>query len=436
MVLFAHIWGNDWICYHIFLQRVQGLAMIKSKTQLINMHSLFPKLTAYEFILFLYVNRIMINTASKYAFGEAFASHANLIINGIIALYTLFLIIEEAMPLDILIVLCLYLLQVFVTVTITPSLTDIASDAMRRFAQCYFGYCLFSRIKDSSSITHILPYTMVALIVYSYLMLRVANIDHSNNAEYFPVSYGIVLQATLMLLYTRMIPLYGPVGILATLVILFAGARGAFICVVAAVALSLITTVSVSRSILSKFLWSGLIAGVFIILAVNFDSLVDAIHTMMPDSRTMRLFVSETTIDNSRLTIWQQITNELINHPFIYRGVLSDRLVGGVVYGMTPHSGTYAHNLFLEFFYQNGLLIGIPIMLLFLYKTTKAIQYLYSSSQMKSERLLFIALFSCSIVQLMYSNSYLINWIFWCLIGFVRHILVLKHNSIDASDAS
>ena len=392
-----------------------------------NVMHVLPKLTTYEWLILFYININMFKVALRLVFGRS-------------TLYTFMALGLEAVLLlgiayhaffsnnivDLLLISYIYIFSLLLSIVLNPRLSIIATDTIRRFITCIEGYYLFSRIKDTETIKKLIPYCVLLLIPYCYIVLSSASIDHYDNSDYFTVSYGIILPICMILIFGYDSLLYFATALLGLFVVLYAGARGAFVCVAGVLGLFLSHRVLSSKG-LNKILILSMIAIAFLLVTSKINQIVDLLYHYMPNSRTIARLVSGAEVyDSSRLQMYNLVVIEITNHPLIYRGILSDRLLGSTVWLLSDTitlAGTYAHNLFLEILYDHGVILGSVMLLFGAWCTYKSYRYScnYPSDNYTK---LFIILFGCSIIQLMYSSSYLINYHFWCLFGFVVKLMM------------
>ena len=379
----------------------------------------FPKLNLFEAILLLYLNSMVINLMAGFVMGESRA--VSLItsgVNAVVALYVAASIIKEHVRLDVVVLIGAMGFSLLLASAINPQLTSLAVDTARRFLKCFCGYYLFARLLERGSLRRILPYCALLMIPYCFLVLTSNSINHTDNTEYFPISYSIIIQISLLFLFAARKPSYLIVGLAGTAVVLFAGARGALVCVAASVLIYIAYSLKTSRFIYKVLIVASLV-GATIILVANLNQLLGFLYEVLPSSRTLSYFTrSEIAIDNSRQLIYHNIVYALQEDPLAYRGLLSDRIVGGAVFAVGLGAGTYAHNFVLEVLYQNGVVLGSALLIGMAIAIVKAFRLIDAKAQDEETMKVFIVLFSCSIVQLLYSNSYLICYPFWCLIGY------------------
>ena len=408
-----------------------GLEVVAGARTTMKVGSYFPKLNLFELMLFLYINSVVINLMAGFVLGEGRA--VSLItsgINAIVALYVAVLIIKEHMRFDVVVLIGTIGFFLLLAVAINPQLTSLAIDAVRRFLKCFCGYYLFARLIENGSLKRILPYCVLLMLPYCFLVLTSNSINHTDNTEYFPISYSIIIQVSLLFLFGARKISFLVVGLAGAVVVLFAGARGALVCIAVSVLMYIAYSLKTSRFVY-KFFMIALLVGIVAFLIANLNQLLGFLYDILPTSRTLSYFTkSEIAIDNSRQLIYHNIIYALQNDPFAYRGLLSDRIVGGDVFAVGLGAGTYAHNFILEVLYQNGVVLGSVILIGIAVAIIKAFHLAARKAPDGEAIKVLIVLFSCSIIQLLYSNSYLICYPFWCLIGYIVNVFLVYGSPI------
>ena len=110
-------------------------------------------------------------------------------------------------------------------------------------------------------------------------------------------------------------------------------------------------------------------------------------------SRTLYLFLNDTGHLSGREIIYKKIVYELKENPLTYRGI-------GGAYSITE--GANAHNIFLQIFIENGVVIGTVLAIMLIYCIIKTF-YGFREKSMLS--IFIIITFSASIPRLMFSGS-------------------------------
>lgn len=119
--------------------------------------------------------------------------------------------------------------------------------------------------------------------------------------------------------------------------------------------------------------------------------------------------------DSGRARIYATVLSYLREHLFWGCGALNDRVIlHDAVRGIGPLSGSYPHNIFLEFAMQFGVILGTVLMMLLVAQLLRA----WRRCRSHRERLVLVSLLFSGIVPLMVSGSYLTFTMFYALIGF------------------
>ena len=104
--------------------------------------------------------------------------------------------------------------------------------------------------------------------------------------------------------------------------------------------------------------------------------------------------------------------------PFAIHGLLTDRIIIGNSIGHTTYITEYPHNIFLEVFYQHGIILGLLFFIVLLLIVVKSIIVAIKQRDGgKWDIALFIIVVSFAVSQLLVSNSYIISISFGLLIG-------------------
>ena len=385
-------------------------------------------------LLFIHTNMIVVGVRVLVGRGVVLSA-VTYLLKGIVLIYMLYSLARRREIGDVLVICMVYGLSLAVSLALNPVLAGIAKATLRSFLSCVEGYWLFSRMGTSDVPRRLLPYCAALMIPYCAIILTSTTIDHYLNSDYFAVSYGMVIPLCIVVLYGYRNPLYVGIFLLGTSVVLFAGARGAFACVIGAVAIFLALRVCSLHGIRRFLIITLIAAGAFVVLRYA-EEAAEALYQVMPESRTMaRLLSDNAGYDNSRLEMYRRLWLEVEGHPFRYRGILSDRIVGADVwhmYDVESLSATYAHNFFLEILYAHGVIVGGVMLITFAWLLAKALFASFSIG-VDAEALL-ATLCGCGFIQLMYSSSYLINQHFWCFVGAMIAVL-LKWREATSQDA-
>lgn len=193
------------------------------------------------------------------------------------------------------------------------------------------------------------------------------------------------------------------------LVILALGARGAIVCIAVFIVLKMIRPHS---KLYYKEIFFYLVAvGSTMLVLFNIKrilvSLNDLLLTFGVQSRSLMLLLNQEEIHLSgREHIYQDVVEEISNHPIVGVGLGGDR-VGGL---------GYSHNLFLEIGANFGVIIGGMISMVLIILIVR-------SFFLKKEKNNMVMIWLClGFVHLMVSGSYLTEMKFWILLGLLVNV--------------
>ena len=151
------------------------------------------------------------------------------------------------------------------------------------------------------------------------------------------------------------------------------------------------------------------------IVLINFDSIISTLYYSLKgvgfNSRTLELYLGqgyEKTLnhysDRAVLQIPLIKQFNLIGH-----GIYSDRLILG---------GVYAHNLFVEWIYDFGLIIGSLLSIYFIWNVLSKCWIVFRTDIM-SLKIILASCISVILCKYMVSSSYLHSPEFWYLLGLI-----------------
>lgn len=211
-------------------------------------------------------------------------------------------------------------------------------------------------------------------------------------------------------------PLIISIFMALSLVLLLLGCRGAFICII-------VTSVIISiQKYGLKILTLPLITVALIVIFM--DPILDFASTTLDkigyDSRVIDKIKFGGMLDSSgREELRNLIMATAQHNQFPPYGLFGDRLLA-LRNGL---GDIYIHNIFLEFVVDFGLIGAIAVSLLLTWLTFKA----YRRAGYKA-RIVMIVITGCTLVKLFFSNSFLIDPLFYTYIGYISAVLTYtKH---------
>lgn len=174
----------------------------------------------------------------------------------------------------------------------------------------------------------------------------------------------------------------------------------------------------------NKYYVLKLILGIFTIYFVfDYKKITSWVGTYLlqffPTSRTIELLSNgKIFVLSGREVYFDIIEKSLKNNPFAIHGLLTDRIIIGNSIGHTTYITEYPHNIFLEVFYQHGIILGLLFFIVLLLIVVKSIIVAIKQRDGgKWDIALFIIVVSFAVSQLLVSNSYIISISFGLLIG-------------------
>lgn len=174
----------------------------------------------------------------------------------------------------------------------------------------------------------------------------------------------------------------------------------------------------------NKYYVLKLILGIFTVYFVfDYKKITSWVGTYLlqffPTSRTIELLSNgKIFVLSGREVYFDIIEKSLKNNPFAIHGLLTDRIIIGNSIGHTTYITEYPHNIFLEVFYQHGIILGLLFFIVLLLIVVKSIIVaIKQRNGGKWDIALFIIVVSFAVSQLLVSNSYIISISFGLLIG-------------------
>ena len=129
----------------------------------------------------------------------------------------------------------------------------------------------------------------------------------------------------------------------------------------------------------NKYYVLKLILGIFTIYFVfDYKKITSWVGTYLlqffPTSRTIELLSNgKIFVLSGREVYFDIIEKSLKNNPFAIHGLLTDRIIIGNSIGHTTYITEYPHNIFLEVFYQHGIILGLLFFIVLLLIVVKSI---------------------------------------------------------------
>ena len=219
---------------------------------------------------------------------------------------------------------------------------------------------------------------------------------------------------------------------IVSLVFLLAlGTRGPILCYIVFVLFLLIKNIG-----FTKFTIASVILGIALSLFINSTlytvsllRISSTLENMGFSTRVVEMLLKDELSDaNGRDAIQEKLIYEIREEPLEFRGMFSDRTsTVGLVdkeYSTSYESGTYAHNIFIEFLHNYGVVFGALLLIILLVSVIKLIV------GCKKEIFFIAALCICmGFVHLIVSGSYLTEPCFFMMIGLFMNESMYKVSS-------
>jgi len=174
----------------------------------------------------------------------------------------------------------------------------------------------------------------------------------------------------------------------------------------------------------NKYYALKLIFGIFAVYFVfDYKNITSWVGTYLlnffPNSRTIELLSNgKIFVLSGREKYFDIIGTSLSENPFVIHGLLTDRIIIGNSIGHTTYITEYPHNIFLEVFYQHGIILGLLFFIVLLFVVIKSIIVAIKlRDRGKWDIALMIIAVSFAASQLLVSNSYIISMSFGLLVG-------------------
>lgn len=260
-----------------------------------------------------------------------------------------------------------------------------------------------------------------AIVAFSYILYYIVskgnmygNIGYSQWLGYalLPsccIAINLVINGNFLQLPFMLVLLWGVVA---------SGARGPLLCVIFAVALLIL-----GRADLKSFKWWGLIliCVLFGISIYNYYEevlylLIQLFDEMNISTRTLNALLTESfTQSDGRNSLANGVWEGIRSNPF-GMGIFHDRqFLRPYLRGAMSSEGTYAHNLFLEFLLQYGIVFGTIIIIVFIWLMVKCFINVRNN---KEQFMCFVVLVASGFFPLLISSSYLQWENFYLMMGY------------------
>lgn len=158
-----------------------------------------------------------------------------------------------------------------------------------------------------------------------------------------------------------------------------------------------------------------LVGMVVILLVYNFETVLLSVHNWL---RSMNIEIAAITKSVQKLDAGNLSNGRDYIFEFTFKGIKENMLLGNGIASMFHRSYytiAYPHNLFLQFWYDLGIFVSIPLLGL---SVRAIIKTIFKAHLSKEYATMLMLLFSISIPRLCYSAEFWTNIPFWFLIMY------------------
>ncbi len=301
-----------------------------------------------------------------------------------------------------------------------PSLISIVEqNVILFFLRGLTGFYLALNIVDwKQIITGIVQWHWVGLF-YSILVFT-SGFSHLYN--YMSFSYGLLVPAFITLVFgfveRKIVYLLSGCVMLSSLFIF--GARGPLLCIFVAL-FFLFFEIPEKRIEYKKLIVSLLLLFIIVVIVVNFDNIIIFLSRLYPQARNIYSAVSgQFTGLSGRDILYSRVLGEILNNPFLPRGLLADRIL---LTNFINVENIYPHNFILEVIYQFGV-FGCFFLVWFTLKFIW-VYYLLLHRNDFFLKMAFTSFFVTALTKLMISGSYISDMQAWFAFGCLGSMLML-----------
>lgn len=373
----------------------------------------------FSFLVFLIMSYIDILTLNNILFGEGIIY--DVIKISILLLMSILLVASRRRLLvvkkDALIVFITIILLFIFTLLSSEKTTEvvIAEKLFRGVFLAILGYILIRSVKNFDVFFKVMALFSAIIILYGGVIVCFAEI----NKAYMGFAYAILIYVLFMnynwlIRGSKISAIFGVLGIIIELI---GGARGAIICMSFLLAVCFAKKVKKKRNL------------VFVILFLFFIPWIQPLCILINSSFT-NLGIDSRTISaiqgtglesiayaNGRIEIFEASFELIKDNPFGY-GFLGERApLNDKIWWFNTNG--YAHNIFVEFVLQFGVVIGIAMGVALLFFIVRII--LIGNFELPYNGLFLI--FLSYNLSLLVSRSYTTSFQFWVMLGLMFMII-------------
>lgn len=211
-----------------------------------------------------------------------------------------------------------------------------------------------------------------------------------------------------------------------SIILLLLGSRGAFVSIIIMVLCTFLYLLD-KRKKGHVVIFLLFICGALCCILL-YEPILNALTSCFPKTRILQSLKAGNLLeDSSRSNLATYGLDVLKANPLKFQGIFADRVIlinhfggtrlAGFWIDETAGSNLYVHNIFLEILIQFGCLIGFFVLLLVLRQIWRVFNYGILKATDRATALWCIILLSAGFIPLFVSSSYIINPMFWMLMG-------------------
>ncbi|SEG13861.1 hypothetical protein SAMN04487934_108113 [Eubacterium ruminantium] len=388
----------------------------------------------FVFFFILYINALLIVDGFRMIFGEVLITTGiQYVIYVSVALFCYHqMIFENRFKLDISIfILAALLLGAFLfSYIINPVVAQgfgymISFTLLRSIPGFYLCFSLNNkeRIKNVIEKQSNLKLLWIVYAIYGSYYITMHTQAWSQYS--MPFGYNLVIPACLFFYYFTQERNIINIGGLVLLIgiITLRGSRGALICCLMASMIIYIFCKGEERSI-KRILRIFIIFCAIIVISLNIENVGAILSKIMPSSRTISLLANNFSFDSGRSSIRRVYLDAIQSNPFVFRGVLADRTIGGNGVLLS----NYPHHLCIEIIYQFGIVIGSILLFTILFCIVRGCKNAFNIN----DKYIYVSLailLATGFLKLFFSSSYLVSIEFFMLMGLLVRLKRLQSSN-------
>jgi O-antigen ligase len=301
-----------------------------------------------------------------------------------------------------------------------PQNTEILKNQLFDFIGISLACFIYSySIDDTGELMNVFGKIAFAIFYIGLLtgFLTITNVIYLGT---YSMSYSYYMLIPAIYFLNKLLKKFDIKSLIAFLVTLFfiliLGSRGPVLCMVVYFILFLIVNINYrkSKKLLFFFIASSSIALLWLIRNYLIKIMVQLNTLIGIDSRTLRVLLKNT-FYTGRENVYPVVINLISKNPLLGVGIAGDRF----------YLGKYSHNIFLEIFSGFGIIAGSIILIVLIF-------IIFKSIFMKNKKKANINLiwFSLGFMPLLFSGSYLTQFLFWIYLGIAIKSIV-KYNETE-----